>query len=270
MRDGTIFVVIEPGARYLAVCGDGLYKSDGDADDDGLRAVRRGVDPTQETTPDDELKWGELDTIAFGKGLGDIGAHTNDCSGTPLNVAATVRYKDGHTEQRALPDTTDLGIEGRTARGYLIAPIRDIAKLRMVADERWNWAKDSTVNDDVTGITLRITKRDGSSVTLANPQTEVSSPKLDRYGVGHQYGNDGLPALFGGAHLGIKWNRIAHVAIWGPADALRGDITYADGHREDVVVEDAELSGGGIGGENGAPHLSDIAKIDVTVRKSQH
>jgi hypothetical protein len=268
MHNGAVLTVLEPEAYYQQVCGDGLYRSDGDPDADALHAVRVGVDASKWENggmgPYDEIKWAGIDSIVFGKGLGDLGDATHGCSGTPLNVAATIRFKDGHVEQRALADTTDRGIEGLTERGPVIVPIRDIARLRMVPDGDWDWVK-AQESSDLQAVTLHIVWRDGNRVTVGDPEFIVPVARFSELGV-TQHRIDGLPALAGGARLEIRWQFIASVKVSGDANALQGDILYADGHRERLALADGELTGTGIKPADPPFNLHSIANIAVTTR----
>jgi hypothetical protein len=267
MHDGTVLTVLEPQAYYQAVCDPGTtYRTDGEPDADALRAVHAGVDATKWENggmgPYDEIKWTDIDSIVFGKGLGDLGDATHDCSGTPLNVAATIRFKGGRVAQRALADTTDLGIEGLTERGPAIVPIRDIAQLRMAEGDRdWVGAQQNT---DMSATTLHIVRRDGSRVTVGDPEIIVPVERLSVLGV-TQHRIYGLPALAGGARLEIRWPFIASVKISGDANALWGDIVYTDGHRERIALADGEMSGNGIA-EADPLKLHSIGDITVTTR----
>jgi hypothetical protein len=267
MHDGTVITVLEPQAYYQAVCDPGTtYRADGEPDAGALRAVRAGVDATKWENggmgPYDEINWTDIDSIVFGKGLGDLGSATRDCSGTPLNVAATIHFKDGRVAQRALADTTDLGIEGLTERGPAIVPIRDIARLRMTDGDRdWVTAQE---NSELPAATLHIVRRDGGRVTTDDPRIVVPVERYSVLGV-TQHRIYGLPALAGGARLEIRWAFIASVKLSGDANALWGDIVYADGHRERVALADGEMSGAGIGEANPLK-LHSIAEIAVTTR----
>jgi hypothetical protein len=261
MHNGAVLTVLEPEAFYQAICDQGLYRVDGDPDADALRAVRSRADPTTAIGPYDQIKWSDIDSIAFGKGLGN---QLDYCSDTPLNVAATIHFKDGHVEQRALADTTDRGIEGMAERGPVVVPIRDIARLRMVPDGDWDWAKDRETGSPTT-IKLHITRRDGTGLTVGDPEIMVPSTRYSELGV-TPHRIYGLPALAGGARLEILWSSIASVTVSGDANALRGDIVYADGHREQMPLADGELSGAGIAPMDTSFGLHDIAKITITKR----
>lgn len=268
MHDGAVLTVLEPEAYYQAVCDQGVYRSDGDPDADALRAVRAGVDAAKWENggmgPYDEIKWANINSIAFGKGLGDLGEATHDCSGTPLNVAAIIRFKDGHVQQRALADTTDRGIEGLTEHGPVIVPIRDIARLRMVPDGDWDWVK-AQESSDLPAVTLNIVRRDGKHVTVSDPEFIVPVTRFSVLGV-TQHRIYGLPALAGGARLEIRWQFIASVKVTGDANALQGDILYTDGHRERVVLADGEMTGAGIKPADPPFNLHSIADVAVTTR----
>jgi hypothetical protein len=263
-HQGATFIVVEPQAYYLRLCDAGSYPLGGDPDAAGLRAIVAGADAAKRNlTSGDAIPWSTIASISFAEPVGKLGGEF--CDG-PQSIAAAVRLKDGSTLHRQLIDTTDRGIEGKTAQGDVVIPIRDIARLKMIADGNWAWAANTAGDDDA--IQLRITRRTGEVREAANPQTALgyekrfgdralSTPVEDRWG---------FPAVKSGARILIPWRALKAVEIriandgrtFAVGDApLAVHLLYADGHAEDAGARD-----GGIGD---IP-IDDIARIDVAAK----
>ncbi len=140
-REGATFIVVDAEANYERVCRDGSYSLSGDPDKLGLRAVS----VNKEGSSYNEIPWATISSISFAEPLGDLGKEGGEfCSG-PVSIAATVHLKSDVTQNNNLVDTTDLGIEGKSERGKIVIPIREIASLRMITDQNWSWAKVTIV-----------------------------------------------------------------------------------------------------------------------------
>jgi len=266
-REGATFIVVEPQAYYLRLCDAGEYPLSGDPDGTGLRAV---VARKPGSTSGDEIPWSAIDSIVFSEPEGDLSGELGGqfCDG-PASISATVRLKDGSKSRKQLIDTTDRGIEGQTARGGIVIPIRAIASLKMIEDRNWAWA--AGIGNDAgkaIDMELRITKRTGEVRNVINPETflgyekrngdrSLSTPVEDRYG---------FPAVMVGARILIPWDMLRRVEIrivnggqtLAAGDApLAAHMVFSDGHGEDVGVRDCDI--------DGVP-IDDIARIDIAAK----
>ena len=272
-REGATFIVVEPEANYERVCNDGQYPLSGDPDKQGLRTIPADADNKERTHSYDEIPWATINSISFAEPIGDLGKEGGEfCSG-PVSIAATIHLKNGVTQNNNLVDTTDLGITGKSERGKIVIAIREIANLRMVANQNWSWAKSDNrviTNDDLP--TLLVTTTDGRTREFWAPTSSVTH---DKY-----YGNytlrapdhtpPGLPALIAGARIAIPWNSISQVEIAGNRLPLAGQseiklaahLVYADGHSENVGVPDnSGFSTTAKGGES--IEFRDIVRIEL-------
>lgn len=266
-REGATFIVVEPQAYYLRLCDAGEYPLGGDPDGTGLRAA---VASKPGSTSGDEIPWSAIDSIVFSVPEGDLsGELGGQFCNRPASISATVRLKDGSKDHKQLIDTTDRGIEGQTARGGIVIPIRDIARLKMIDDRKWAWAA-RTGNDagKVTDMSVRISKRTGEVREAINPETflgyekrignrELSTPVEDRYG---------FPAVMDGARILIPWDVLKRVDIrivnsghpLAEGDApLAAHLVFSDGHGEDVGVRNCDI--------DGVP-IDDIMRIDIAAK----
>lgn len=270
-REGATFIVVEPEANYERVCQDGSYSLSGDPDKLGLRAVSINKDGPSYN----EVPWATINSISFAEPIGDLGKEGGEfCSG-PVSIAATVHLTSGVTQTNNLIDTTDLGIGGKSERGKLVIPIREIASLKMIGDLNWPWAKSDNhfiTNDELP--TLLVTTIDGRTREFWAPTTSVTRNKY--------YGNytlrapdhtpPGLPALIAGANIAIPWNSIRQVEIVGNRRPLPGQgktklaahLIYADGHSENVHIPDSGFSTTANGGDS--IELYDIARIELATK----
>jgi hypothetical protein len=267
-RGGATFLVVEPQANYERVCIDGQYSPNGDPDTQGLRAISADGNDTQRSHSYDEIPWAAIDAISFAEPGGDISEEGGDfCPGQPIWIAATVHLKSGAMQHKNLIDTTDLGIRGKNERGQVVIPIREIARLKTIADQNWSWAQTRDhplTNSELP--TLLVTTTSGATREFWAPATSLNHDKYyGRYTLRPpDHTPDGFPALIAGARAAIPWNMIKQVDIAGdrlpPPGKTQAELTahivYADGHSEDVHVAD-----GGIGTtKNGG---DDIAFRDV-------
>lgn len=267
-RQGATFIVVEPQAYYLRLCDAGSYPLGGDPDAAGLRAIVAGADASRRNlTSGDVIPWSTIDSIAFSEPAGKLSSELGGefCDG-PQSIAATIRLKDRSTLHRQLIDTTDRGIEGKTVQGDIVIPIRDIARLKMIADGNRAWAA-STVGDD-DAIQLRITRRTGDVRQAANPQTALGYEKRvgDRALSTPVEERSGFPAVKSGARILIPWRALRAVEIriandgreFAVGDApLAVHLLYADGHGEDAGVRNFDI--------DGIP-IDDVAHIDVAAK----
>lgn len=273
-RGGGTFIVVEPEANYERVCTDGQYSLNGDPDKQGLRAISADADNKERSHSYDEIPWVAIDAISFVEPIGEISKDLGSdfCPGLPVSIAATVHLKSGVTQSNNLIDTTDLGIRGKSERGTVVIPIREIASLKTVKDQNWSWAKadDHLITNDELP-TLLVTTTSGVTHEFWAPVTSVTH---DKY-----YGNytlrppdhtpEGLPALIAGARAAIPWNAIRQVEIAGNRLPLPGQsqikltahIVYADGHSENVDVADGGISTTKNGGDSIA--FRDIVHIEL-------
>jgi hypothetical protein len=268
-RAGATFIVVEPQANYERVCIDGQYSLKGDPDTQGLRAVAAGGDDTQRAHAYDEIPWTTIDAISFAEPEGDIG---DFCPGQPISIAATVHLKSGAMQRKSLVDTTDLGIRGRNERGDVVIPIREIDRLKTIADQSWSWAQTADhpiKNSDLP--TLLVTTTSGATREFWAPATSATDDKYHgRYTLTPpNHTPDAFPALIAGARAAIPWSTIKQVDIAGdrlprPGQThaqLTAHIVYADGHSEDVGVADGELSTTKDGGDS--IELRDVIHIEL-------
>ncbi len=266
-RDGATFIVVEPEANYERVCNDGSYSLSGDPDKLGLRAVS----VNKEGSSYNEIPWTTINSISFAEPVGDLSKEGGGfCSG-PVSITATIHLKSGVPQTNNLVDTTDLGIEGKSVRGTIVIPIREIANLRMIADQNWPWAKSDNrlvTNDDLP--TLLVTTTDGRTREFWAPTGSVARDKYyGRYTLRPpNHTPPGLPVLISGASIAIPWNSIRQVEITGerlvPGEGktkLAAHLVYADGHSENVYIPDSSFSTTAKGGD--IVGLYDIVRIEL-------
>jgi hypothetical protein len=262
-REGATYTVVEPQANYLRVCWQSEIDISKLADHHGLRIFsREKVTAGQDA---DEIPWTKIDSVDFGASSGELGEF---CPGMPLSVAADVRFKDGHTEHHDLTDTTDDGIDGLSARGKIVIPVREIAHLSMIPDQNWPWSIAPESPKSAYTAVLTITDWDGSTTELPNPNISLTTSK--------QSGNDslespfaatadGLPAVISGAKLDIPWHSLKSVDFE-PLEAgksLRAKATFVDGHSEEFAVREGSLVGAE---EKDETPFDDVKHLDVQTR----
>jgi hypothetical protein len=271
-RAGATFIVVEPQTYYLLLCDAGQYALGGDPDATGLRAIVAGADASkQSSTTGDEILWSSIDSIVFAEPAGELSRELGGefCDG-PQSIAATVRLKGGSKVHKHLIDTTDRGIEGKTAQGDIVIPIRDIAKLKMIDNRNWAWANrngDDVGTDSV--VSVRITKRTGEIRDAIDPETSLGYEKRigDRALSTPVEDRSGFPAVTGGARILIPWSvlRLLEIRVVNSGYALAaGDaplavrLVYADGHGEDVGARNCQIDG---------VSIDNIARIDVSEKR---
>jgi len=240
-RGGGNFLVAGVEVSYVAVCYPGSYSPYDNVDDRGLRF---SVKPQKPDDPDyGDVLWKDIDSVSFGAPAGNRGGA---CDGLPTRVAAVVHYKDGHNESRDLEDTTDFGIEGQTDHGKIIVPLREVAKLGLVPDQDWPWAREPNVNYNEK---LHLTHQDGKTQLFGYPEINTNQGKgLDGQILVSPFGSnaEGLPTLIAGAREDIAWHLIKSVDFepLGPDKTLKGTVTFTDGHKEERVVRDLMMEDG--------------------------
>ncbi|MGE5624412.1 MAG: hypothetical protein ACM3ZT_02570 [Bacillota bacterium] len=236
-RQGGHFLVVDPKADYVRICHEGeidAFKNEAWA---GLRIDSEEVKaPSQE---EQEIPWEKIEHIDFGAPAGDLG---DFCPGLPEDIAAEVHYPDGHMEKHKLEDTTDDGINGLTERGKVVIPLRNVASLKMVPDQKWPW---STAAEKYYGVTLTATWNDGKTAVVQQPNFYFNASK--------HHGDDTLvspfgdyvydyPAIIAGARVDLPWNMLKRIEIESkPGEPRKVKLTFTDGHTEEVMQADANL-----------------------------
>ena len=256
-RDGTHLLVVDAKVNYLRVC----YQSTVDAfsltEYNGLRLPTWDA---QKQSAADVIAWKDLDSIDFGKPVGDIGG--DFCPGQPEKMAAQLRLRDGSQQQRELEDTTDEGVFGPTERGEVTVPLHAIASLKVVKDEHWPWSESQTYSDTV----LHLTDSAGQTRVL-------DGFDIDAGNASKQHGDDslispfgesvtGFPVYVGGARLDLSWNLLKSVEFEPPpADGgpQKAKLTFTDGHSEEFTVRDGRIGSGGALGVS----FRELKRIDV-------
>lgn len=280
IRAGARFIVVEPQANYVRLCGPGTHLASGDIDVSGLRAVSSLSEDHRDPTKGEEIPWDTVAEIRFRDLIGNIGGELGGdfCGGQPHAVTATVTLKSGEVIQRQLIDTTDLGIEGVSERGFAVIPIRDIATLAVVPNQGWPWAKQYNrfpVHEDLP--TIRVEPVSGPTRDFWSPETGTVQEKV----VGNRslqtpdFTRPGLPALIGGARIAIPWNSLKRVEIGGermprPGQVeakLTGKAFYSDGRNEEVGISDGVLTTTAGGGDRIS--LREVAVIEFVAKSLQ-
>lgn len=259
-RGGGNFLVVDAKANYAAACGPGEVDLFSLQDLVGLRPLSGAS--SAEPDKIEEILWKDITGVDFGAPSGNIG---DFCEGMPVSLAATVHYKDGTQQKRALQDTTDEGIEGKTERGDIIIPLREIAKLSLVKDEHWPWSYDRS---DVNYITrLHVTDRDGHAVDFPEfrVNTSYTKQKGDEY-LQVPYGSDephGLPVAIAGARLDLPW-RLLKSADFLPFELnkdVKARVTFADGHTEELTIRRGSID---------SPLLENVEQQSVPFNSMSH
>jgi hypothetical protein len=272
-RGGATFVVVDPQANYERICSDGMYSPRGDPDTQGLRAIPPEGDDTPRSHSYDEIPWTVIEAISFAEPMGDISDSGGYfCPGLPLSVAATLHLRSGAMQHKNLVDTTDLGIRGKNERGDVVIPIREIARLKTIADQKWSWSliRDHPLTNSELP-TLLVTTTSGATREFWAPGTSVVHDKsYGRYTLRTlNHTPDAFPALIAGARAAIPWSTIKQIDIAGDRVPRAGQsepdltahIVYADGHSEDVGVDDGGLSTTKNGGDS--VELRDVVRIEL-------
>jgi|GEM_PF-5710383 len=237
-RQGGHFLVVDPHANYLRVCYESQFDVMKLTAWTGLRIDESEAKPAvgQDQV---EIPWADIDRVDFGAPSGELG---DFCPGLPQYLAATVRFKDGHTEQHKLEDTTDDGVDGSAERGNVVIPLRNIASLTMVKDEKWPW---STAEEQDYEVTIKATWTDGKVTVVTDPTYTLNASK--------QRDNDslispvtdaakGFPALIGGARVDLPWYVLKSIDVESaPGEPVKDKLTFTDGHTEEVGMATANM-----------------------------
>jgi len=283
-HSGRTFTIPDPAISYTRICNPGPIPQHTTAD--GLLIHNLELLPNSPLNK--TISWSQIERIEFTGRVGELGGF---CENHPHALNAKVQLRSGDRVPRDLTDTTSSGLFGVLKHGDAVigtvqVALRDLSEIRVSFYKSWGPPKK--IGAEICGWDrgsrpqVRVTKRTGDPVALAEAKTSLANPdSYQKLGAQrtlvHPFVHDkkdcGMLVLLGEAIVGIPWDLLRTVEFSSPDEKrVAGPIsrpvhlTFADQRVEKAIVRGGSIEGmlqGGAYGPITRVQFNDVVRLEI-------